>query len=460
MRTASLTPGGQRLRIGAEGRSFDVRLPLAGAFQASNALVAAGLCIAAGEKTEAVLEALEHIEGARGRHAADRRRPQGRRGLRRLRPHARRPGEACCWRSRPHATGRLIVVFGAGGDRDKAKRPQMGAIAAGLADVAIVTDDNPRSEDPAAIRAEIRAGASGLREIGDRREAIRAAAAMLKRGDVLVVAGKGHEQGQTIGAIIHPVRRRRRNRRRARPGAGAWLSRSGPPPRFVAATGGELAGAPFAATGVSIDTRTLAPGDLFVALAGERDGHDFVGRGSGARRGWRAGEPPGRRRGCDGRRHAAGAGAAGRRGPRAGAAGPPRRGDRLGRQDQRHPGDRRRPGARRPGPCLGEVVQQPHRRAADAGADAARHRARGVRDRHEPCRRDHPADPHGPPAGGRGHQRRGGAHRELRRRRDGRRPRQGRDLRGPGGRRQGGAERRQPLVRLSGRGRRAAAARR
>jgi len=105
---------------------------------------------------------------------------------------------------RPHAAGRLIVVFGAGGDRDRTKRPQMGAIAASLADVAIVTDDNPRSEDPAAIRAEIRAGATGLREIGDRREAIGAAAAMLREGDVLVVAGKGHEQGQVVGAIIHP----------------------------------------------------------------------------------------------------------------------------------------------------------------------------------------------------------------------------------------------------------------
>jgi UDP-N-acetylmuramoyl-L-alanyl-D-glutamate--2,6-diaminopimelate ligase len=105
---------------------------------------------------------------------------------------------------RPHAEGRLIVVFGAGGDRDRGKRPQMGAIAAELADIAIVTDDNPRTEVPAAIRAEIRAGAAGLREIGDRREAIRAAAAMLRKGDVLVVAGKGHEREQIIGAVIHP----------------------------------------------------------------------------------------------------------------------------------------------------------------------------------------------------------------------------------------------------------------
>jgi UDP-N-acetylmuramoyl-L-alanyl-D-glutamate--2,6-diaminopimelate ligase len=198
-----LTQSGQRLRIGAEGRNFDVRLPLAGAFQASNALVAAGLCIAAGEEAEAVLESLEHLEGAPGRLQ---RVGAGRKGGEAYVDYAHTPDglEKLLLALRPHATGRLIVVFGAGGDRDKTKRPQMGAIAAGLADVAIVTDDNPRSEDPAAIRAEIRAGASGLREIGDRREAIRAAAAMLKRGDVLVVAGKGHEQGLTIGAIIHP----------------------------------------------------------------------------------------------------------------------------------------------------------------------------------------------------------------------------------------------------------------
>jgi len=198
-----LAPGGQRLRIGAEGRNFDVRLPLAGAFQASNALIAAGLCIAAGEETEAVLAALEHIEGAPGRlqHVG-----AAKKGGEAYVDYAHTPDalKTVLLAVRPHAAGRLIVVFGAGGDRDKTKRPQMGAIAASLADIAIVTDDNPRSEEPAAIRAEIRAGASGLREIGDRREAIAAAAAMLREGDVLVVAGKGHEQGQIVGAIIHP----------------------------------------------------------------------------------------------------------------------------------------------------------------------------------------------------------------------------------------------------------------
>jgi UDP-N-acetylmuramoyl-L-alanyl-D-glutamate--2,6-diaminopimelate ligase len=105
---------------------------------------------------------------------------------------------------RPHVRGKLIVVFGAGGDRDRTKRPLMGKIAVQLADVAIVTDDNPRTEQPAAIRAEVLTGAKGAREIGDRREAIRAAAALLADGDILVVAGKGHEQGQTVGTTVHP----------------------------------------------------------------------------------------------------------------------------------------------------------------------------------------------------------------------------------------------------------------
>ncbi|HEY2709439.1 MAG TPA: UDP-N-acetylmuramoyl-L-alanyl-D-glutamate--2,6-diaminopimelate ligase [Caulobacteraceae bacterium] len=194
---------GQRLRIGTEGRNFDVRLPLAGAFQAANALVAAGLCIAAGEDAEAVLAALEQIEGAPGRLE---RIGAGRKGGEAYVDYAHTPDglRTVLMALRPHASGRLIVVFGAGGDRDRAKRPLMGQIAASLADIAIVTDDNPRSEDPAAIRAEIRAGVTGLREIGDRREAIGAAAAMLREGDVLVVAGKGHERDQIVGAIIHP----------------------------------------------------------------------------------------------------------------------------------------------------------------------------------------------------------------------------------------------------------------
>jgi len=199
----SLESGGQRLKIKAAGRLHDVCLPLAGAFQASNALVAAGLCIAAGEPAQPVLEALEHIRGAPGRLQ---RVGAGPKGGEAYVDYAHTPDglKSVLLALRPHASGRLILVFGAGGDRDKGKRPQMGAIAASLADVAIVTDDNPRSEAAETIRAQIRSGASGLREIGDRREAIRSAAGMLREGDVLVVAGKGHERGQIVGAVIHP----------------------------------------------------------------------------------------------------------------------------------------------------------------------------------------------------------------------------------------------------------------
>jgi len=196
-------PGGQRLRMKAWGRQHEVILPLAGAFQAANALVAAGLCIAAGEPVEGVLAALESLEGAPGRLQKI---GEGPRGGTAYVDYAHTPDGLRTVLSalRPHATGRLIVVFGAGGDRDRGKRPQMGAIAADLADMAIVTDDNPRSEAPEAIRAEVMAGASGLEEIGDRSKAIAAAVTRLTAGDILVVAGKGHEQGQDIGGVIHP----------------------------------------------------------------------------------------------------------------------------------------------------------------------------------------------------------------------------------------------------------------
>ena len=198
-----LTADGQQLTVEHDGRSFDIRLPLAGAFQADNALVAAGLCIAAGEDAGAVLAALEHLNGAPGRlqHVG-----AGPRGGEAYVDYAHTPDglETVLKALRPHTAGKLIVVFGAGGDRDRGKRPLMGGIAARLADVAIVTDDNPRSEVPAAIRAEILAAAPDAREIGDRREAIRAAAAMLAEGDVLVVAGKGHEQGQLVAGVTHP----------------------------------------------------------------------------------------------------------------------------------------------------------------------------------------------------------------------------------------------------------------
>jgi UDP-N-acetylmuramoyl-L-alanyl-D-glutamate--2,6-diaminopimelate ligase len=199
----TLLPDGQRLSIRADGKVWDVRLPLAGAFQASNALVAAGLCKAAGLSFEQAFAGLEKLTGAPGRMQ---RVGAGPHGGEAYVDYAHTPDglETVLSALRPHVRGKLIVVFGAGGDRDKGKRPLMGRVAAGLADVAIVTDDNPRSEVPAIIRAEVLAGAKGAREIGDRREAIRAAAAMLRDGDILVVAGKGHEQGQIVAGVTHP----------------------------------------------------------------------------------------------------------------------------------------------------------------------------------------------------------------------------------------------------------------
>jgi UDP-N-acetylmuramoyl-L-alanyl-D-glutamate--2,6-diaminopimelate ligase len=168
----------------------------------SNALVAAGLCIATGSAPDDVLAALEHLEGAPGRLE----RVGERNGAPVFVDYAHKPDalEKVLEALRPLASSRLVVVFGCGGDRDQGKRPLMGEIAARLADVVIVTDDNPRSEDPAKIRAAILEAAPGAREISDRRAAIAEAVAMLRDGDVLVVAGKGHETGQTIAGRTLP----------------------------------------------------------------------------------------------------------------------------------------------------------------------------------------------------------------------------------------------------------------
>jgi UDP-N-acetylmuramoyl-L-alanyl-D-glutamate--2,6-diaminopimelate ligase len=192
----------QRMLVACEGRVFDVRLPLLGEYQASNALVAAGLAIAAGESAGRVLPALQGLKGVKGRLEIV---GEARGGLAVV-DYAHKPEAlaAALEALRPFATSRLICVMGCGGDRDKGKRPIMGAIAVERADIVIVTDDNSRTEDPATIRAEILAGASGAREIGDRAQAIATGVAMLGEGDVLVVAGKGHETGQIVGSEILP----------------------------------------------------------------------------------------------------------------------------------------------------------------------------------------------------------------------------------------------------------------
>jgi UDP-N-acetylmuramoyl-L-alanyl-D-glutamate--2,6-diaminopimelate ligase len=195
--------GAQALTLHYQGRIFYVELPQAGEFQASNALVAAGLAIGLGEDVARVFKALESLRGAPGRmekvaFAAS--------GAPIYVDYAHTPDslEKVLEALRPHTANRLHVVFGCGGDRDKGKRPLMGAIAVRLANDVIVTDDNPRTEDAATIRHEILAAAPGAREIADRAEAIRAAVSGMKAGDVLVVAGKGHERGQYIHGEVHP----------------------------------------------------------------------------------------------------------------------------------------------------------------------------------------------------------------------------------------------------------------
>lgn len=192
----------QRLTITVDEGRIEVLLPLAGDFMASNALAAAGLAIATGEDTIAALRAISGLTGVPGRLE---RVGEANGGLVVV-DYAHKPDALAAVLStlRGSASGRLICVFGCGGDRDTGKRPLMGAIAAKGADIAIVTDDNPRSENPAAIRAAVLAASPKLTEIGDRAEAINAAVRMLAPGDVLVVAGKGHETGQIIGDRTYP----------------------------------------------------------------------------------------------------------------------------------------------------------------------------------------------------------------------------------------------------------------
>ena len=187
----------QTLRLQHAGKDFQVRLPLVGEFQVENALIAAGFAIATGSAAADVFAALEHLKGGKGRLEL----VGSSNGAPIFVDYAHKPDALAkaLEALRPYVTGRLAVVFGAGGDRDRGKRPLMGAVAAEKADRVIVTDDNPRSENPAAIRAAILAAARGAAEIGDRRDAIRAAIAELRRGDVLLIAGKGHETGQIIG---------------------------------------------------------------------------------------------------------------------------------------------------------------------------------------------------------------------------------------------------------------------
>lgn len=194
---------GQTLTIEAEGRAHVVKLPLIGAYQAANALTAAGLVIATGGEVAATLAGLARLQPVRGRLE---RAAIATSGAPVYVDYAHTPDalEAAIAALKPHAEGRLIVVFGAGGDRDTGKREPMGEAAARGADVVIVTDDNPRTEDAAAIRREVLKGAPNATEIGDRRAAIRAAIGQAGPTDIVLIAGKGHEQGQIVGDLVLP----------------------------------------------------------------------------------------------------------------------------------------------------------------------------------------------------------------------------------------------------------------
>jgi UDP-N-acetylmuramoyl-L-alanyl-D-glutamate--2,6-diaminopimelate ligase len=201
--TQEPTPNGQILMLDLLGRAHRMELPLVGTFQAPNVLAALGLAVATGLSPEAGIEALARLKGVPGRIEQVAHTPQGGQVFV---DYAHTPGalETVLQAIEPHTEGRLWVVFGCGGDRDRGKRPIMGEIACRLADRVIVTDDNPRSEAPAAIRREILAAAPNAEEFSDRGEAIANAMAALGPGDVLVIAGKGHESGQIVGDRILP----------------------------------------------------------------------------------------------------------------------------------------------------------------------------------------------------------------------------------------------------------------
>ena len=205
LRLVEQVPGrdGQALTVEWQGTEHQIDLPLIGDFQATNALVAAVLVIATGSDARDVFSACELLEGSPGRMELVERHSTG---APIFVDYAHTPDalESVLNALRPHTAGHLSVVFGCGGDRDPGKRPQMGKIAAGLADAVVVTDDNPRDEDPAKIRAEITAAAPGATEIAERGAAIRFAITALQQGDVLVIAGKGHETGQIVRGVSSP----------------------------------------------------------------------------------------------------------------------------------------------------------------------------------------------------------------------------------------------------------------
>ena len=270
------------MTIEHRGKRTRLRLPLVGEFQIENALVSAGLAIGTGTDAQRAFAALERLEGAKGRLEL----VGEKNGAAMFVDYAHKPDalEKVLIAMRPYAKRRLVVVFGAGGDRDAGKRPVMGEIAAKGADSVIVTDDNPRSENPAAIRAAIIAAAPGAREIGDRAEAIRAAVAELQPGDALVIAGKGHETGQIVGDTTLPFSDHDAAKAALRGACGMsaplWTIAE-----VARALGLDGAFPETAIDFVTQDSRLVKPGTLFVALSGTPSG-GFVSAFASARNGW------------------------------------------------------------------------------------------------------------------------------------------------------------------------------
>nr|WP_306265279.1 UDP-N-acetylmuramoyl-L-alanyl-D-glutamate--2,6-diaminopimelate ligase [Pararhizobium sp. IMCC3301] len=278
----------QDLTLSFFGEEKNVTLPLPGSFQAENALMAAGLAISCKIDPVAVLKALAKLKGVSGRlELVDMQGVPGQIFV----DYAHKPDalRSTLQALRPYPKRLLIVIVGAGGDRDKGKRPLMGQIAHENADLVIVTDDNPRNENPELIRSEILATAPRAIEIADRARAIATAVSILTEDDVLVVAGKGHEEGQIIGKEVLPFSDHEEIAKAlaARKSSGEYkkhdkVAPQGPPlwtfAELEAAMGGRLFGSqPKAVHGVSIDSRTSQPGDLFFAIRGDKfDGHDFV----------------------------------------------------------------------------------------------------------------------------------------------------------------------------------------
>lgn len=274
LRVVSQKPAaaGQEVVLEAFGKEYALTLRVIGDFQLMNMLAAAGLCVGLGAEGEQVVPLLAELDAPTGRLQLIGKTPAG---AAVFVDYAHTPDalERVLRAVRPHAAGKVHCLFGCGGDRDKGKRSQMGAIAEKLADVVCITDDNPRSEDPALIRAEIKIACPKAAESDNRAAAIHAAVGRLESGDVLVLAGKGHETGQTINGVTYAFDDRVE--------AALALMKLAHEPLWSAHEL-ELAlssaiPATINAFGVSIDTRTLACGDLFVALRGEQtDGHLFV----------------------------------------------------------------------------------------------------------------------------------------------------------------------------------------